>query len=157
MDDHQKLKHQSELTRREAMYKSASDSDFAAVQIGIFVMKAVISVNGAALIAVLAAFPPLQNVASFKGAVPTIGLLYVGGIAAGLLGAIIAYSYQSVVTANEWNKIHEAYPDGVNPPPFPWANKAAMILALPMIGFIFVSFVLFCFGSWYLLEAFSLR
>lgn len=157
MADNIELHFQGKRSQWEAMYTTALNSDFAAVQIGIFVMKALITVNGAALVAVLAAFPQLQDVPSFKGAVVTVGLLFVGGIAAGLLGAIIAYFYQSTVTANAWHEMHVKFPTESNLPPFPWASKTAVYLAFPMLGFNLLSFVLFCFGSWYLLEAFSPR
>ncbi|MBF0252036.1 MAG: hypothetical protein HQL35_15560 [Alphaproteobacteria bacterium] len=157
MADRDEMKFQSDLKRWEMMYQSALHSDRMAGDIGVFTLKTTIVTNGAALIAILAAYPNLHaEHANVAAVLPCAGRLFLIGLIAAMAAAAIAYFYQSAVTAGEWNKIHEAYPgDGSTPPPFPHAHKASRIIVYPMIGLAFLSFGLFCAGGWTLISGFA--
>lgn len=120
-------------------------------------MKAVLTLNGGALLATLAAYPDLRVELTFAVAISTAAKFYLWGLTAGLLTALLAYIYQSIVTANEWNQMAIRFPSEGKSPPFPWAARSASILRWPMIGLAIASGTLFLIGCFELLVAFNLN
>lgn len=156
MADNVELNHQSRMKDWETKYGFAMHSDGLAAQIDVFLLKALMSVNGAALVAVLAAYPHMREIPSFQAAVYLIGLLYVGGLISGLFAGIFAYFYQSAITANEWTNMHKEFGDQTQPAPYQWAERTSTLLRILMIGFCIVSLGLFIAGCLKLLSVFAI-
>jgi len=155
MADQDELRYQGSLARYNAVLHDLKDTDMVAGQIGVFVLKSIITVNGAALIAVLTAYPHLRGLAIFQKVIPIAGQNFVLGLTFGLLAAFATYFYQSCLTASKHNKVHEDYGDKSKPLPFPSAETFVSVFVGPMIISSVASFVLFVMGCWGLLGAFA--
>lgn len=124
----------------QKLYEQILHSDRAAVDIGMFALKVVTTINAGALIALLAA------VSSLEGA-PGAEQFFVGLVLA-VAAVILAYFYQSLVTAVHWNTFHSEFPQPGTPPPYRWARRPAAVFIVTIIILVIVSYVLFAWGTW---------
>ena len=153
MSDDRDNHYQGQLLRWEMMYGAALHSDRLAAEIGIFGLKALLLIHGGALVALLAAYPELRNEPAFANAIPCAGRWLLGGLVSAAISTIVAYFYQSFITAKDWNSLHEII-GNEEPAPYPHADRISRILAWPMIGFAILSLAAFVAGALPLLDAF---
>lgn len=97
----------------EKTWDHALHSDQLAAQIGLFALKMVLSVNGAALIAIMAAYPSLaKDDPALANALPEVGIFMVYGLITALLSAMCAYFYQGQVTEQRWSEHNAKHGSG---------------------------------------------
>ncbi len=145
---HRQLSHDSKLRHWQSLYETALHSDRVAAEIGIFVLKVVMVINGSALIALLAAYPnfkPHQLPGYLSGTKFFFWGLLIAALASGL-----SYFYQGFVTAMSWNNLNESVE---SKPPFPAAAKFAKPFIIAVILLTVCSYILFSFGGYSVLEA----
>ncbi len=136
-----------------ALNAQAESSDRMAVDIGLFVLRICLTVNGGGLIALIALYPSITGKNEVENMLAWSGGWLLAGLIIAILSAASAYFYQSSVTASIWRRQYKAYPDG-GKIPYAWSGKARCILAVLMIGFTFGSIVAFCIATVPLLSAF---
>jgi len=151
MDDIEKAKHQGELQRWQALYDSALHSDRIAAEIGIFVLKIVLLMNGASLAALLTALTQLKDRPVMVGVIAEAAKLFFWGFMAAALAAGLSYFYQSFITAKDWHEFHKAYPTPDVTPPFAWARTSAAVLIIVIILLALCSYGIFGLGAWNLI------
>lgn len=97
------------IVRWQEHHDNILHSDRAAVDIGIFVLKVVMTINAGALIALLAAMTALNGA---PGAVQ-----FFVGLMLAVLTAFLAYIYQHLVTAAYLNDFFAEFSSSEEPPP----------------------------------------
>ena len=132
--------HQTRLVLWHKFYEQILHSDRATVDIGVFALKVVMTINAGALLALLAAKESLEGA---PGAVQ-----FFVGLMSAALAALLSYIYQSLVTASLWNQFSVEFPDPGTPPRFGWAHKSAKVIIVIVLLLVFVSYGAFGWGTW---------
>ena len=132
--------HQTRLVLWQKRYEQILHSQRAAVDIGVFALKVVMTINAGALIALLTAKGVLEGA---PGAVP-----FFVGLMSAALAALLSYIYQSFVTADLLNHFSAEFPDPGTPPRLRWAGKSAGVIIVFVLLLVFVSYGAFGWGTW---------
>jgi len=143
------------LIHYQKSWEHALHSDRLTAEIGMFALKMAVSVNGAALVAILAAYPSLaKNDPALAEILPDVGFFMVNGLIAALVSALLAYFFQGQATAMRWSEHNESHSEGQDSlQGVKWLN---WIVAILQIGFVvawLVSAVLFIIGCFKLVSA----
>lgn len=149
--EHQ-MRHQTRLSEWEKKFDFAMHSDRLAGEIGVFVIKTILLVNGGASIALIGAFAGLSKHAAVGAELADGGAYFLWGLTCAVAGAVFAYFYQSVNTENEWfemRKTFEALEEK------PWTGTTRVILISITIVLMLISFALFILGAQHVLGAFQ--
>ncbi len=128
-------------------------SDRLAGEIGIFVIKVILVINGAGSIALIGSFSHLAKRADIGALLSDGGQFFLWGLTAGVIGAIFAYFYQSVNTASEWSDMKKTYEQRDE---MRWTITARLWLLGAAILSQTIGFVCFIIGSHKVLGAFRL-
>ncbi len=138
------LEHQGRLLNYQLQKEAIHHSDRAAVDIGVFVLKIVMFINAGALIGVLPSVLSLTDQGLRMELVGAGQLFGLGRLGAGF-AALLAYIYQSLVTATEIKRLHEiSLPDQLAP--FQWAWSIARGLIIAVVVLVLAAFSLFATG-----------
>ena len=129
------------------LYEQILHSDRATVDLGLFALKVVMTVNAGALLALVAA---VEHLAGAPGAAQ-----FATGLMTAVLAAILAYFYQGFVTANLWTQFHAEFPVPGEPPPSQRAGKALQPCLRFIIGLVLVSYGAFGYGTWSVISSLS--
>lgn len=143
--DIQQMRHQSTLLKWQKMYETALHSDRVAADLGIFVMKILLVINGGALIAVMNAVQPLGQNKQIAGQMTDGGGMFLWALAAAALAAGVAYFYQGCITSLEWNKMHVEFGGGT--PAKRMSIAANVLIYAIIIPLCLLSFGLFLCGG----------
>ena len=109
-------------------------------------------VNAGALIALLATIGQFKDV---QGVVDSIGASaypFFFGLMAAILGAVLSYFYQSLVTATLWNEFSAQFPNPGEPPPYVWARPLTKVDICIVIVLVLACFAFFGCGAWLLIS-----
>jgi len=101
--------HDSNLVRWQKMYESALHSDRLAGEIGVFVLKILLAINGGALIALMGAFQRLAENKEIAAGLTGGGRMFLWGLSAAVVAAGASYFYQSFVTVAEWGSMQREF------------------------------------------------
>ena len=115
----------------------------------------VLSVNGAALIAIMAAYPSLaKDSPTLAKILPEVGLYMVYGLVAALVSAMCAYFYQGQLTSKRWSEHNTNHGAGGDSDcTKKWRNIAIDTLNIFYVVAWFLSAILFIFGCSKLVSA----
>lgn len=142
--------HDSRLLDWQKRFDYATHSDRLAAEIGIFVMKTMLLINGGGTIALIGAFAGLAKHAAVGGEIAKGGKYFLWGLTCAVVASMFAYFYQSAITSNEWFEMRKRF-SGENSKP--WASWIARALIVTTIVLLFVSFVCFVIGANHVLNA----
>jgi len=143
------------LLHWQKLFDTVLHSDRISAEIGIFVLKVLMTVNGGALITLIAF---VTNADSDESS----GLMQAAECASkwifwallfAMISAAIAYFYQSLVTAKGWKELQEA--SGVEDPGYKWAPCSAKITSILMVVTALMSFASFVIGGFIFLDGLS--
>ena len=138
------------LIEWQEKYKDYRHSDRLAGEIGIFVLKVLMAINGAALISLMAAYPNIKGGVAL--AVPLAGKWFLYGLVLSVVASFLAYIYQSVIAAADMHDLHKVSGQDA---PFVWARTTAGVLIIFVIGIGIAAFILFVLGGLEMLNAFE--
>ncbi|WP_430473759.1 hypothetical protein ACQ0MK_17905 [Thalassospira lucentensis] len=143
------------LIHYQKSWENALHSDQLTAQIGLFALKMVLSVNGAALIAIMAAYPSLaKDSPTLAKALPEVGLFMVYGLVAALFSVMSAYFYQGSLTDKRWSEHNADHGDGGDSDLIKKRrNIAIKTLNIFYVVAWFLSAILFIFGCSQLVSA----
>ena len=133
------------LASWQKRYEEILRSDRAAVDLGVFLLKVVMTINAGGLLAVLAS---VDHLTGAPGAVS-----FFLGLMAAALAAFLAYFFQNFQTARLWNQFHIAFPTKGESPPFPWAGRWETRFIWAAIGLVFLSLAAFAVGVWFVIDS----
>ena len=128
-------------------YEQILHSDRAAVDLGVFTLKVVMTINAGALIALLAAIDRLNGA---PGACQ-----FLLGLMAAALAALLSYFYQSLVTEGFRIEFHADFSTPGIQPPYNWTGKPAGWLIVIVIALVLASYGLFGWGAWLAIDSIS--
>lgn len=149
-----RMTNESRLAQWQKMQEHALHSDRLAGEIGVFVLKIILVINGGALIAVMAAYAQLGTSKEIATGLADGGRLFLWGILVAALASAASYFYQSFVTAKLWNDMQEAFGDKAQ---YPWARRASQILFLALVfPLTLVAYSLFAYGAYKTLHTMEL-
>ena len=148
-----RMKHDGELLRWQKMHDTALHSDTIAAEIGVFVLKMFLVINGGALIAVMGLFQSLAASRAIAGALTTAGEYYLIGLILTMIAAALSYFYQSFITAGDWNDFSLAFN---GEPHLAWSATAARWTIAIVIALLCISFGYFIAAGLRVLEALRL-
>ena len=135
----------------QSLYAGALHSDRITGDIGIFALKVVLILNGAALLGLLGAFPSFTSNTNASEQLLAAGGYYLCGVLAAALAVGVAYLYQSFVTGNDWDTLREA---SDMPPANPWIGKGPLQISLLVTVLLaFTGYGLFGHASFRVLRA----
>lgn len=101
---------QKNLIHYEKSWEHALHSDQLTAEIGLFALKMVLSVNGAALVAIMAAYPSLaQHNYDVADALPNVGFFMICGLISALISGMLAYFCQGQITTKRWSEHNQAH------------------------------------------------
>lgn len=149
--EHQ-LRHQSRLLEWEKRFDYATHSDRLAGEIGIFVIKTMLLINGGGSIALIGAFAGLSRHATVGSELAAGGGYFLWGLTSAVVGAVVSYFYQSVNTENEWCRMRQAFGEISGRK---WTERTRVVLISIAIVFLLISFGLFVAGAQHVLGAFN--
>ena len=153
-DDHQReMEWQGRLVDWQKRYETVMHYDRITADLGIFVLKTTIVINGAALVALLAAYPGIRGDEAFAAAIPAGGYWFLWGLLLAVLAAFIAYFSQGFMAAMHGYRMQKEY--GNEKPPNSWAEHVATPTVWVAILLVGASYVMFALGGHKLLGAFS--
>ena len=121
-------------------YQKISNSDRAVIDIWIFVLKVVMTINAGALIAIIAGKAPLNGLPGL--------LQFFFGLLAAAAAAVFAYFWQRKITDGMWNDFLTDFPRPGEPPPFPNAWNHANEFQGLVILLVIISYALFGWGGY---------
>ncbi len=130
---------QDEILTWHKLHDHILHNDRAAVDIGVFALKVVMTINAGALIALLAAME------SLKGAPGASAFFFGLMTAAG--ASLLSYIYQSSMTAAVWREYHIKFPEPGREPPYKWATATSKLIWV-VIAMVLASYVAFGYGTW---------
>lgn len=149
------IQNEKSLIHYQKSWEHALHSDQLTAQIGLFALKMVLSVNGAALIAIMAAYPSLaKDSPILASTLPDVGFYMVCGLVAALCCGVLTYFYQGQLTYQRWSEHNANHGTGGDSKAVEkWRNRAIPILAMLYIGNWFLSAILFVIGCSKLLSS----
>ena len=116
--------------------------------IGIFVLKVVMTINAGALIAIIAGKTTLNGLPG--------GLQFFTGLLAAAAAAVFAYFWQRKITESLWHDFYTDFPRSEEAPPFPDAWRHANEFQWLVIPLVITSYVLFGLGGYFVYCAIGL-
>jgi hypothetical protein len=132
-----------ELQNRWELYRH---SDRAAVDIGLMLLKTAVLVNAGALVAILAFLGTTASADDQKAScVVRASYAFVAGLGFAIVGACVAYVYQSYMTYREGLLINQLYATG--PGPSVIVSRVRVIIAIMMVLSVIASFAAFAIGA----------
>ncbi|CAM3394071.1 hypothetical protein [Thalassospira profundimaris] len=136
------------LIHYQKSWEHALHSDQLTAQIGLFALKMVLSVNGAALIAIMAAYPSLaKDSPILASTLPDVGFYMVCGLVAALCCGMLAYFYQGQLTDKRWSEHNANHgTGGTSEAGQRRRDRAISILEMLYIGTWFFSAIFFVIG-----------
>lgn len=146
------LRHASRLKEWEKKFEFATHSDRLAGEIGVFVIKTILLINGGGSIALIGAFAGLSRHAAVGTELASGGESFLWGLTAAVTGAVFAYFYQSVNTENEWFEMKKVFGTLDKRP---WTERTRLVLLGFTIVFMLISFGFFVAGALHVLGAFK--
>ena len=118
-----------------------------AADIGVFVLKTLVTINGGALIALLALYPQVDRIARIRAVIPDASEWFVCGLVAAVISSILAYFFQFASTATAAKMENSSH--------FCWATSLMLWSALALLVSVVISFVSFVWGLLTMVEAFN--
>ena len=100
---------QERIARWNGTYEQIRINERAVIDIGIFVLKVVMTINAGALIAIIAGKTTLNGLPG--------GLQFFTGLLAAAAAAVFAYFWQRKITESLWNDFYTDFPRSKEPPP----------------------------------------
>jgi len=146
---------QSRITDWQKAYDFAMHSNGISADLGLFVLKTLIVVNGGALVTLIAAYPHLRNQPGFASNLPDAGTFFFWGLVAGIAAAILGYFYMRLITHGEWTDMAIRFPVAGATPPKQWARPISKFIFLIALLLIFSSLGTFLRGAETMLDAFK--
>ena len=131
---------QERIALWNGLYEQVRSSDRATIDIGIFVLKVVMTINAVALVAIIAAKVQLNGIPG--------GLQFFLGLLAAAAAAVFAYFWQRRITEGLWHDFRTNFPALGEPPPFPNAWKHVTVFEWLVIPLVITSYVLFSWGGY---------
>ena len=139
---------QERIARWNGTYEQIRINERAVIDIGIFVLKVVMTINAGALIAIIAGKTTLNGLPG--------GLQFFTGLLAAAAAAVFAYFWQRKITESLWNDFYTDFPRSKEPPPFPDAWRHANEFQWLVIPLVITSYVLFGLGGYFVYCAIGL-
>lgn len=154
-DDETKAKWEGTLLRWGKIYDRITMLERGAIDIGLFALKAILLLNGGAILAMMTFLPNLTGRGEdvLRLAAITAMKWFFGGLLCAGVAVAVAYFYQNFVVGKGWNQLSEA--SGEKAPPYGWINPFVMPLIWTTIILAFVSLGLFIAGGWSLFDPFT--
>lgn len=150
MDEGQKVQYEATIRRQEQSwqmrFQRVLHSDRAAVDIGIGALKTVILINAGGLVAMMPFVSQKLGRGENAHSLISAGEWFVGGLILGAFAFLVAYIYQSIVTAIEQHWLAQLA-KGDKDSPTKLATRSLRTTGITMLGFTFLSLLAFAWGA----------
>lgn len=146
-----RMEFDSKLLQWQKLFEAALHSDRMTGDIGVFVLKIFLVINGGALIALMAAFQPLAENKEIAADLTSSGMQFLVGLSCAVLAAAVSYFYQTLLTLSKWDQMQAEFGGEPSMPKASMVSKIIMYVGvLPLcLG----SFVAFLLGALSILDA----